>query len=198
VPYMSLPTSRGGRRTGVGNIQQQYYWTLAHPGEAIWGAGPVLSFPTATLDDVATSDWAAGPAFVVVRNSGAFLAGTLINQLWTYAGDRENQKINQLTVQPFVNYNMRDGWALTFSPILTANWSGDTGEEWTIPLGGGFSKVTTVGSQPISVGAQYYSNIVRPTAAGANLLRLQVNLLYPAAPLTPSRAALGSVSASPR
>jgi hypothetical protein len=77
---------------------------------------------------------------------------------------------------------MRDGWALNFSPIITVNWSAESGDEWTIPLGAGFSKVTSIGNQPVSVGAQYYGNVVRPTSSGASLFRIQVSLLYPKAP----------------
>src|SRR5277367_3489526 len=30
--------------------------------------------------------------------------------------------VNQMLMQPFANYNLRRGWYLTFSPIVTANW----------------------------------------------------------------------------
>ena len=33
--------------------------------------------------------------------------------------------VNGMTIQPFVNYNMDDGWFLTTVPIITANWDAD-------------------------------------------------------------------------
>ena len=44
-------------------------------------------------------------------------------------------------IQPFVNYNMADGWYLVSAPIITANWEADSDDRWTVPLGGGFGKI---------------------------------------------------------
>jgi hypothetical protein len=45
--------------------------------------------------------------------------------------------------QPFANYNFPDhpGRYLTFSPIITADWQADSGNRWTVPLGGGIGQI---------------------------------------------------------
>jgi hypothetical protein len=81
----------------------------------------------------------------VLTQPGHFVLGALATQLWTYSGDETGPHINQLLVQPFVNYNLADGWALSFSPVITASWNLPPGEKWTVPLGAGVSKVTALG-----------------------------------------------------
>jgi hypothetical protein len=44
--------------------------------------------------------------------------------------------VSQLLIpQPFVNYNVADGWYLVSSPIIAANWEADSDDTWTVPLG---------------------------------------------------------------
>jgi hypothetical protein len=44
-------------------------------------------------------------------------------------------------LQPFVNYNMEEGWYLVSSPIITANWEASSGNKWAFPLGAGIGKI---------------------------------------------------------
>jgi hypothetical protein len=48
--------------------------------------------------------------------------GALFNQIWSFAGDGDRADLDQMLLQPFVNYNLPDGWYLVSSPIITANW----------------------------------------------------------------------------
>ena len=45
--------------------------------------------------------------------------------------------MNQMLLQYFINYNMKKGWYLSMSPIVTANWRASSGNAWTVPFGGG-------------------------------------------------------------
>jgi hypothetical protein len=192
VPYFSTPILGVARESGLGDIQQQFFLTPAKPGRLIWGAGPMFSFPTATNDVVRSGAWGLGPTVVALMTSGPWLGGVLVTQLWTIAAyENDIPNINVMTAQPFINYNMADGWAITFAPIIVGNWAlgdddddpddDDDDEEWTVPLGLGFSKVTALGRQPISIGIQYYYNVVRPFGAGSNQIKLIASFLYPVA-----------------
>ena len=55
-------------------------------------------------------------------------------------------------------------WALSTSPEITANWIAN-GNKWTVPVGGGLSKVVRFGEQPIKFGLAAYYNAIRPTAS---------------------------------
>ena len=53
--------------------------------------------------------------------------------------------MNFLFSQIFVNYNLQKGWYLSSAPIITANWEADSGDQWTVPVGGGAGKLQHVG-----------------------------------------------------
>jgi hypothetical protein len=91
------------------------------------------------------------------------------------------QAVNQMLIQPFVNYNFPDapGRYLSFSPIVTANWQAESGQQWTIPLGLSIGQILKVGQQPINLQAGYYYNVERPEEAPRYQLRLQVVFLFP-------------------
>ena len=58
--------------------------------------------------------------------------------------------VNALLVQPFINYNFPDGWYVTTSPIITANWLAASSNRWTLPIGGGVGKIVKFGKLPVA------------------------------------------------
>ena len=123
----------GGSTFGLGDINQSFYFSPAKPGPVIWGIGPSITFPTATDENIGSEKWSAGPAAVALAQPGPWVIGSLIRQLWSFAGDGDRQDVSQLLIQPFVNYNMADGWYLVSAPIITANWEADSDNTWTVP-----------------------------------------------------------------
>ena len=179
VPIESLPGAEGVRYSGVGDIQQQLFLTPAKPGRLIWGAGPTFSFPTATTTPAETGTWAAGPAAVVVKMRGPFVMGALVSQLWPLSDAGDDRETSLFTLQPFVNLNFGHGWAMSVSPIITANWNAPDGNEWTVPLGLGVTRTTVFNRRPMNLGVNYYYNVERPDGAAAQQLRFAITLLYP-------------------
>ncbi len=182
IPYVSVPTGPASRNGGLGDFQEQLFFTPAKPGSLIWGIGPIFSIPTATADPVRTGSWAIGPTVVLLKSEGPWVLGTLFSNLWTFADEGGDPEVNQLLLQPFVNYNFGKGWALTTAPIITANWDAPDGEEWTVPIGAGLIKTTAFNGRPMSIGFQYYHNVEHPSASASNLVRVVLSLLYPSRP----------------
>ena len=182
IPFLSSPEPGGGQVSGIGDIILQTFLSPAHPGKLIWGVGPEFSIPAATNPLFRTGSWAIGPTGVLLTTRGSWVLGLLANQLWTFADAGGDPNVNQLLIQPFVNYNFGHGWALSSAPIITANWNGASGQQWTVPLGGGISKVTMFNRRPINVGMQYYYNVVHPDTGPASQFRIFIALLYPTAP----------------
>jgi hypothetical protein len=84
-----------------------------------------------------------------------------------------------LLIQPFVNYNMEDGWYLVSSPIITANWEGDSDDAWTVSVGGGFGKTFRIGNQPINAQLQGFYNVEHPQFGPEWIMRFQLQSLFP-------------------
>lgn len=181
-PIVNTPVADEGRKLGLGDTQLELFVTPAKADQLAWGVGPIASFPTATNDTLATGQWGLGPAAVLLIARGRWVSGFLANHVWKIAGSDSHPRLDTFTLQPFVNLNFTRGWALNFSPLMTANWRAKKGNEWTVPLGLGISKVHNIGAQAVNMSMQYYRNVVYQDGAGANQLRLVFALLFPNAP----------------
>jgi hypothetical protein len=176
----SLPSGvEGGSAFGLGDINHTSFLSPASPGRVIWGLGPSITLPSATDDMLGSEKWSAGPSAVALTMPGRWVIGGLARHLWSFAGDDDRQEVNQTLIQPFVNYNLDDGWYLVSAPIITANWSASSGNRWLVPIGGGGGRVFTIGKQPINAGLQGYYNVERPEFGAEWSLRFQVTFLFP-------------------
>jgi hypothetical protein len=180
-PLINQPPMFPGadREFGLGDIQFSAFLSPAKPKGFIWGAGPIFQFPSATDDVLGQEKWAAGPSMVVLKMDGPWVYGAIANNIWSFAGDDDRAHLNQMLVQPFLNYNMDDGLYLTCSPIITANWKADSGNKWTVPVGGGIGKITRFGTQPVNFQVAGYYNVETPRYGAEWQLRLQLQLLFP-------------------
>jgi hypothetical protein len=169
----------GGETFGLGHINQSVYFSPADSGPVIWGIGPSLTIPIATDEKIGTEKWSAGPAAVALAQPGPWVIGSLVRQLWSFAGDGDRQDVSQLLIQPFVNYNMEDDWYLVSSPIVTANWEADSDDIWTVPLGGGFGRIFRLGNQPINAQLQRFYKVEHPQFGPEWSLRFQFQFLFP-------------------
>jgi hypothetical protein len=165
-----------GAEFGVGNLQPAFFLSPAKSGEIIWGVGVQSWLPTASDKTLGVNKWGAGPAAVALTIQGPWVVGVLANNVW--AGTA-NQRVNLLTVQPFVNYNLPGGWYLTSSPIINANWLAKQDERWTVPIGGGIGRLFKIDKLPVNLQAQAFYNVVRPTNAANWTMRFQLQFLFP-------------------
>ena len=179
VPIVSMPGPEMTRFTGIGDIQAQIYLTPSQGQAVTWGAGPVVSMPTATTAAVQTGSWGAGPTFVALAMPGPWVMGAVVNNVWTFSDSGSDTKVNQFLLQPFLNFNFGKGWALSTVPVITANWDAETGQQWTVPIGGGVSRTVVFSGQPLTLAFNYYRNVVRPDASAADQVRFMVVMLFP-------------------
>ncbi|WP_223291777.1 hypothetical protein [Defluviicoccus vanus] len=190
VPLIYMPTltnslpetpNAAGRGDdfGLGDINMSAFLSPASKGIFTWGIGPSLAMRTATSGRLGTQKWSAGPTVVALVTAKPWVAGTLVRQLWSFAGDNNREDVNQTLVQPFINYNLPDGWYLVTAPIITVNWQASRGNAAFVPVGGGVGRVFAVGGQAINTQVQGFYNAVRPDYAPQSSLRLQLTFLFP-------------------
>jgi hypothetical protein len=179
VPMNSVPTGDTTRASGVGDIQEQFFISPAKAGKFIWGVGPMASFPTATAAPLQTGTWALGPGAVIIKMTGPWVLGALVQQFWPVYDADGDPKTDLFVLQPAVNYNFGEGWALSCSPVITANWNAAKGQQWTVPFGLGITKVAVLGARPMNLGLTYFYTVKRPDGTAGFQLRLAVALLYP-------------------
>jgi hypothetical protein len=101
-----------------------------------------------------------------------------VNNVWSVAGSGGRPDANQMTLQYFVNYNLKKGWYLGMQPIITANW--ETSENrWVVPAGGGIGRVIRLGMQPVNLQLGFYGNAVHPVNGSTWGMRVMFVLLFP-------------------
>ncbi len=182
VPLINQPevVQGTGDEFGLGDINFTAFFSPKNPTKGIiWGAGPIFAFPTATDEKLGSEKWSLGPSAVALTIQGPWLFGALINNVWSFAGDDDRDDVNAMLVQPFVNYNLPNGWYLVSSPIITANWEAASGNTWSVPLGGGVGKIFRIGNQPVNAQIQAFYNVEKPELVGDWTLRFQLQLLFP-------------------
>jgi hypothetical protein len=181
IPVIQVPDLAPGvsGTSGLGDIQESLFLSPTKAGPVIWGAGPVISFPTATESILGTKKLSVGPTVVVLRIQGHWLFGSLVQNLFSVAGPSARKDVNQMLMQPFVNYNLPHKWYLTSSPIITANWEVRSSARWVVPVGGGVGKIVHFGKLPVNIYTQVFRNVQRPDGTSSWSVRFQMQLLFP-------------------
>ena len=182
IPLLNQPplTNAQNRNHGLGNVQFQGFFSPKDKvGDWIIGFGPYLEFPTNSGPDnrFGSDNWSAGPAFVGLKMDGPWVYGGLISQLWSYAGN--DPEVNITAFQPFINYNLPDGWYLSSAPVISSNWSAVSSQQWTIPVGGGIGKIFRIGKQPVNASLRAYHNTQAPRSGADWQLQFQIQFLFP-------------------
>jgi len=126
----------------------------------LWGVGPVVQIPTISSATLGSNVWGGGPTGVLVYMNGPWVAGVLANNVWSFGGTSGlgGTRYNTFLTQPFVNYNFGEGWYVSTSPIITANWLTSENNAWTLPVGASAGRVVKLGGKlPVNlqVGAYY-------------------------------------------
>jgi hypothetical protein len=191
IPYLGIDANLNGsdlgeidipptleRESGLGNIQYQGFFTPAEPGKVIWGIGPVLELPTNT-SGLGSDKWSAGPAAVALTMPGKWVLGALVQNIWSFAGPSGDPDVNKFTFQYFVNYNLDDGWYLTSTPIITADWEKSSGNQWTVPFGGGIGRLMRFGKLPVDFKLQAFGNVEKPDGGPDWSMMFAVKFLFP-------------------
>jgi hypothetical protein len=169
---------------GLNDINPSFFLSPAKPGKLIWGAGPTFLLPTASDDVLGTGKLSIGPAVIALVQPRKWTLGVLVNNLWSVAGSGSRPEVNSMTLQYFINYNLKKGYYLTSAPINSANWNAPSGNVWLVQVGGGIGRIMRLGFQPVNVSAQAYLNAKRPDVLPAPTwqLKFQIAFLYPKRP----------------
>jgi hypothetical protein len=85
-----------------------------------WGIGPYFVFPTATTRAAGSGTWQAGPAAAFTyRGIPGLLLGGLFQQGTSFSYTAPDRKpVTQITLQPFIVYQLGNGWYLRSSRLL--------------------------------------------------------------------------------
>ena len=109
IPIIDQPSPAPGVRSafGLGDINPHVDLSPAKPGKLIWGIGPTLTFPTATNSKLGAANGAQVQRLSLTIQGHWVWARWLTSNGPLPAGE---QNVSAFLVQPFINYNLPDGW----------------------------------------------------------------------------------------
>ena len=164
--------------TGLADSNISLFLTPAKAEKWVWGAGPILQFPTATNTALGTGKWCAGPTGALVYASGPWVNGVLASQLWSFAGPGNRAPVSLTQIEWQVSYTFSDGWYVQSAPTISYDWKAPSGQGWTIPVGVDGGKAFAIGSQKMSFQVGVYYNVKKPSGTPGWSLQTELSWLY--------------------
>lgn len=186
VPRVILPFTQAsgpsGKEFGLGDTRLELLFaSTPDPGQhgMLMGLGPALILPTSSGSIHGDGRWAAGLSFAQTLDQGPFVLGLQLSQLWSFAGPESRRATAPFIIEPTMNYNMHDGWALVSAPEIRLDWyTAWFDEGWSLPLGGGVAKTWAFGSRGATASLTGYGNLVHPAGAPTWTVLAKVALLH--------------------
>ena len=151
------------------------------PTEKItWGPGLALEIPSGG-ENRGSQKWGLGPSFVMLVQPGEWTLGLLSNYTWSVAGASDREDVSKGLINLFIVRQLGDnGWYVNSVPIITYNSKAESGQQWIVPLGAGFGKLSFLGNGlPLNIQLHYYYNVIRPDFGPKSQLRIQMQVLLP-------------------
>jgi hypothetical protein len=176
VIHSEAPARGLDDRTGLGDIVQSFFFSPKAPtgGGWIWGAGPVVLYPSGT-DGLSAHKWGAGPTVVMLKQQSGWTYGLLANHIWSFSGGGEND-ISTTFLQPFLSYTTKTVTTLGLNTESTYDWENS---QWTVPINLTAAQLLKIGGMPVQfqVGGRVYAE--RPDGGPDWGLRFSVTFLFP-------------------
>jgi hypothetical protein len=151
-------------QTGINDLLTGFWVTKKgqHPtGNHHFSWGAALQMPTASSPALGSGLWSAGPSFDYEYKTDRLLAGAIVLQLWSFAGDSGRKRVNMFMAKPFITYKLSDEWDFIYMPYGNQiYWDKPKGENAYVPLGGGFQRRF---DNDVNFSVQFFKNVVSPT-----------------------------------
>jgi hypothetical protein len=177
VPYIYQEDRLGtGSQSGLGDTTLSLFLSPTNTSPFIWGIGPDFYFPTATRSDLGAEKWGLGPTIVLLRQDKGWTYGILANQIWSYTGHEDRQRISNAYMQPFLTYTTKKHTTFGINSESSYDW---VNNQWTVPINAFVSQLVKIGKLPVNFqfGGRYYAD--KPAGGPDWGLRFQITLVLP-------------------
>ena len=141
LPVNTYPTgANASHQTGLGDLNAFAAWLIDTGVKNMsLGFGPQVTRPTATESAVGSEQWSAGFVNTMFYYGWKrFQVGYLLSWQASFAGDDERADVNLGAFQPFLFYQLGQGWYLRSTGVMAYNFDNDT---YSVPIGFGLGKV---------------------------------------------------------
>jgi hypothetical protein len=172
--------TQSGHVFGLGDLNPQFYFAPTDYGIISLGIGPAFAIPTATISQLGTGKVSVGPAVAFAAVKDDWVLGFYANNVWSFAGAADRPSVNLFNLEAFAYYYFSNGWFLTSTPNLTANWYLEGSQKWIVPIGGGIGYIFKLNQQNVIATLQSFYNVaVPPSIATKWSIRFSLYLAFP-------------------
>jgi hypothetical protein len=189
-PVVRIPDftqEKGTYSSGLSDIVFTAFYSIEGKGPMM-GIGPVLEIPTGGAER-GTQKWSAGPSFLILVDPGDWTLGALVNNTWSFAGNDDREDVNHMMFNLFIVRQLGNGWYVNSAPIITADWTAESGDKWIVPVGAGGGKLVFLGGKlPVNLQTQMYYNVVRPDFGPEWQWRFQLQVILPKSILSKNKS----------
>jgi hypothetical protein len=173
------------RETGVGDI---VLWSAFSKNEwakppNIFGIGTSIMMDTATDDALGTGKWSAGPVLLALKLGEKWDYGINAQHWWSFGGSGRREDVNLTDIQYILRYHLNPTTDISMAPNVRINWEAESGEELTLPVGGGMTRLFKIGPLPIKLGFEVHYYVETSDPVGP-----EWQLRFYATPVIPSPA----------
>jgi hypothetical protein len=117
--------------------------------------GLVTQWPTATDVSASRDQTLLGPQLLLGQQQDWGIFGARLRHYESVAGD-DAFDTRETFADLFFAWDFGNAWQIVSNPSILYDWEGDSGNQWLVPLGGGVSKTTRIGSVPLKLDAEVY------------------------------------------
>jgi hypothetical protein len=174
IPDLTSGTSQG-HQTGFGDMQMLAAIGPSRLDGTVWGVGATFKFPTASKESLGAGKWQAGPSLMYFYLGRPWTLGVLAQHWWSYAGDPERAETSRTDIQYVARRQFPGAWSVGMGPTISIDWTADSGQRLTLPIGLGVTKTVRIGGTPVKLRFEPQYSLVRPDHLGtAWNIRLQI------------------------
>ena len=143
-----------------------------------WGAGLVTLFPTASDDALGSGKFGAGPALGFVARNPGFLWGVFNQNLFSFAGESDQEDVRVSILQPILNISLPNKWSIGLSEMnITYDWEKSA---WaSLPLGIKINKLVKFSGQSVTFSGTYEYNFQDDYVSPEWTVSFLVKFLFP-------------------
>jgi hypothetical protein len=165
-----------GTVTGFGDIRFVDLAILDAGHSLLLGIGPTFVFPTASDVTSGQGKWQAGPAAAAAFAPRNWLFGVLAQNPISFAGSTTRPQEDALFLQPFITYQLGQGWFIRSEPQMIFDW--ETNKQ-QLPIDLGVGRVFKIGPQYVNSFVEPAWNVSADGPAPRYAITFGFSLLYP-------------------
>lgn len=166
IQHMSIEAPGMERESGLGDVGLlAALGPKANVNGWVIGGGFTSMFPTAKEDSMTTmgaNQTAVGPAIVALKTGKVNTYGAVIqhfegvgsSNLRDINGNEEDIKLTD--IQYVFRHKISPSVQIGFAPNIQVDWNKSGSDRFSIPIGFGIDKTTTIGKMPIKFGVEVY------------------------------------------